>query len=132
MIIEIGCDYGLCVVWLLYEMSVFVLFKLWIVLVCVWFDCVGFVYNDYVVGIEYMGVMDEVVLFDVFVKLLVGVGEIYCYLVEVGDGLIMLMMVDYCLVDEFEVLLLLCVVVVLKVVGVVIGGFVDVFGGLVV
>lgn len=82
MIIEIGRDYGLRAVRLPYETSAPALLKPWIALVRARLDRAGLAHNDYVVGIEHTGAMDEAVLLDALAKLPPGVGEIYCHPAE--------------------------------------------------
>ena len=64
MIIEIGRDYGLRAVRLPYEPSAPACLKPWIGLVRARLDRAGLAHNDYVVGIEHTGGMDEAVLLD--------------------------------------------------------------------
>ncbi len=128
MIIEIGRDYGLRAVRLPYEPSAPAWLKPWIGLVRARLDRAGLAHNDYVVGIEHTGGMDEAVLLDALANLPQGVGEIYCHPAEAGEGPITPSMRDYRPVDEMNALLSPRVAAALQAAGIACGGFATVFG----
>lgn len=128
MIIEIGRDYGLRAVRLPYEPSAPEWLKPWIGLVRARLDRAGLAHNDYVVGIEHTGGMDEAVLLDALANLPQGVGEIYCHPAEAGEGPITPSMRDYRPVDEMNALLSPRVAAALQAAGIACGGFATVFG----
>ena len=127
MIIEIGRDYGLRAVRLPYEPSAPAWLKPWIGLVRARLDRAGLAHNDYVVGIEHTGGMDEAVLLDALANLPQGVGEIYCHPAEAGEGPITPSMRDYRPVDEMNALLSPRVAAALQAAGIACGGFATVF-----
>ncbi|KDB06007.1 hopanoid biosynthesis associated protein HpnK [Burkholderia sp. lig30] len=128
MIIEIGREYGLRAVRLPYEPTAPVWLKPWIGLVRARLGRAGLSHNDYVVGIEHTGGMDESVLLAALANLPPGVGEIYCHPAEAGDGPITPSMRDYRPVDEMQALLSPRVAAALKASGAASGGFAAVFG----
>lgn len=128
MIIEIGRDYGLRAVRLPYEPSAPAWLKPWIGLVRARLDRAGLAHNDYVVGIEHTGGMDEAVLLDALANLPQGVGEIYCHPAEAGEVPITPSMRDYRPVDEMNALLSPRVAAALQAAGIACGGFATVFG----
>ncbi|AOJ09368.1 hopanoid biosynthesis-associated protein HpnK [Burkholderia mayonis] len=129
MIIDIGREFGLRAVRLPYEPSTPFWLKPWIGLVRARLDRAGIAHNDYVVGIEHTGAMDEAVLLDALAKLPPGVGEIYCHPAEAGDAPITPSMRDYRPADELAALLSPRVAAAVEAAGVACGGFADVFGG---
>jgi hopanoid biosynthesis associated protein HpnK len=128
MIIEIGREYGLRAVRLPYEPTAPVWLKPWIGLVRARLGRAGLSHNDYVVGIEHTGGMDESVLLAALANLPPGVGEIYCHPAEAGDGPITPSMRDYRPVDEMQALLSPRVAAAVKASGAASGGFAAVFG----
>jgi predicted glycoside hydrolase/deacetylase ChbG (UPF0249 family) len=128
MIIDIGRDYGLRAVRLPYEASASALLAVDRAGARARLDRAGLAHNDYVVGIEHTGAMDERVLLDALAALPPGVGEIYCHPAEAGDGPITPTMADYRPADELAALLSPRVAAALKAAGVATGGFADVFG----
>ncbi|WP_323122208.1 hopanoid biosynthesis-associated protein HpnK [Burkholderia alba] len=129
MIIEIGREFGMTAVRLPYEPSTPFWLKPWIALVRARLDRAGIAHNDYVVGIEQTGGMDEAALLAALAALPPGVGEIYCHPAEAGDGPITPSMRAYRPVDELDALLSPRVAAALQAAGVARGGFADVFGG---
>ncbi|ALK29813.1 hopanoid biosynthesis-associated protein HpnK [Burkholderia plantarii] len=129
MIVEIGRDYGLRAVRLPFERSAPVWLRPWIALVRARLDRAGLAHNDYVVGIEHTGHMNERILLDAIAALPAhGVGEIYCHPAEAGDAPITPSMRDYQPADELAALLSPRVAAALDAAGVARGGFAAVFG----
>ncbi|MFG7141134.1 hopanoid biosynthesis-associated protein HpnK [Burkholderia pseudomallei] len=129
MIVDIGREFGLAAMRLPYEASTPFWLKPWIALVRARLDRAGIAHNDYVVGIEHTGAMDEAALLAALAKLPAGVGEIYSHPAEAGDGPITPSMRDYRPADELAALLSPRVAAAVQAAGVVCGGFADVFGG---
>ncbi|WP_186039601.1 hopanoid biosynthesis-associated protein HpnK [Burkholderia gladioli] len=129
MIVEIGRDYGLRAVRLPFERSAPAWLRPWIALVRARLDRAGIAHNDYVVGIERTGHMDERALLDAIAALPPsGVGEIYSHPAEPGDGPITPSMHDYRPGEELAALLSPRVAAALEAAGVARGGFAAVFG----
>ncbi|MGN4077614.1 hopanoid biosynthesis-associated protein HpnK, partial [Burkholderia gladioli] len=129
MIVEIGRDYGLRAVRLPFERSAPAWLRPWIALVRARLDRAGIAHNDYVVGIEHTGHMDERALLDAIAALPPsGVGEIYSHPAEPGDGPITPSMHDYRPGEELAALLSPRVAAALEAAGVARGGFAAVFG----
>jgi hypothetical protein len=86
----------------------------------------GIAHNDYVVGIENTGGMDETAVLQALARLPAGVGELYCHPAEAGDAPLTPSMRDYRHSDELDALLSPRVAHALA--GVMRGGFMDVCG----
>ncbi|PLZ04380.1 hypothetical protein CY652_01580 [Burkholderia sp. WAC0059] len=131
LILEIGRDYGLRAMRLPCEASAPAWLRPWIGLVRARLRRAGVAHNDYVVGIEHTGAMDESVLLDALARLPSGVGEIYCHPAMAGapgEGPLTPAMHAYRHADELAALLSPRVRAAMEAAGAVRGGFADVFG----
>lgn len=79
LILRIGRDYGLRAMRLPFEAGAGAWLRPWIALVRSRLARAGIAHNDYVIGIEHTGGMDEAVFLDALAHLPEGVGEIYCH-----------------------------------------------------
>ena len=130
LVLSIGREFGLRAVRLPFEANAPWWLKPWIGLMRARLTRAGIAYNDYVVGIEHTGGMDEAAMLDALARMPAeGVGEIYSHPAEAGDGPITDSMHAYRHVDELHALLSPCVAEAIAKAGLVCGGFADVFGG---
>ena len=130
LVLSIGREFGLHAVRLPFEANAPWWLKPWIGLMRRRLRRAGIAHNDYVVGIEHTGGMDEAALLDALARMPAeGVGEIYCHPAEAGDGPITASMHGYRHVDELNALLSPRVAAVIAQTALPCGGFADVFGG---
>lgn len=130
LVLSIGREFGLRAVRLPFEANAPWWLKPWIALMRRRLTRAGIAYNDYVVGIEHTGGMDEAALLDALARMPAeGVGEIYCHPAEAGEGAITPSMRHYRHVDELDALLSPRVAAAIAGAGLACGGFADVFGG---
>jgi hopanoid biosynthesis associated protein HpnK len=129
LVLSIGRDFGLRAVRLPFEANAPWWLKPWIALMRGRLARAGIAHNDYVVGIEHTGGMDEAAMLDALARMPAdGVGEIYCHPAEAGEGPITASMRAYRHVDELDALLSPRVAEAIVNAGLVCGGFADVFG----
>ncbi|MGN6649726.1 hopanoid biosynthesis-associated protein HpnK [Trinickia sp.] len=130
LVLSIGREFGLRAVRLPFEANAPWWLKPWIGLMRARLSRAGIAYNDYVVGIEHTGGMDEAAMLDALARMpAYGVGEIYSHPAEAGDGPITASMHAYRHVDELGALLSPRVAEAIAKAGLTCGGFADVFGG---
>jgi hopanoid biosynthesis associated protein HpnK len=128
LILDIGRDYGLHAMRVPCEAHAPWWLRPWIGLVRARLRRAGVAHNDYVVGIEKTGAMDEAAWLDALANLPAGVGEIYSHPAIAGDGAITPSMHAYRPADELAALLSPHVAAALDAAGIVArGGFADVF-----
>ena len=129
LVLSIGREFGLRAVRLPFEANAPWWLKPWIGLMRARLSRAGIAYNDYVVGIEHTGGMDEAAMLDALARMpAYGVGEIYSHPAEAGEGPITASMQTYRHVDELDALLSPRVAAAIASAGLVCGGFADVFG----
>jgi chitin disaccharide deacetylase len=130
LVLSIGREFGLRAVRLPFEAKAPWWLRPWIGLMRARLSRAGIAYNDYVVGIEHTGGMDEAAMLAALARMPVcGVGEIYCHPAEAGDGPITASMHAYRHVDELLALLSPRVADAIAQAGLTCGGFADVLGG---
>lgn len=129
MIIEIGREFGLRAVRLPFELGAPFWLRPWIALVRARLARAGIAHNDYVIGIEHSGGMDEAVLLAALADLPAGVGELYSHPAEAGEQPITPSMHAYQPADELAALLSPRVAQALEASGVARGGFAAIFHG---
>ncbi|MGN6316294.1 hopanoid biosynthesis-associated protein HpnK [Trinickia sp.] len=130
LVLSIGREFGLRAVRLPFEANAPWWLRPWIALMRGRLARAGVAYNDYVVGIERTGGMDEAVLLDALARMPAdGVGEIYCHPAEAGEAPITASMRAYRHGDELDALLSPRVAAAIAAAGLNCGGFADVFGG---
>ncbi|PMS19342.1 hypothetical protein C0Z18_13500 [Trinickia dabaoshanensis] len=130
LVLSIGREFGLRAVRLPFEANAPWWLKPWIGLMRARLSRAGIAYNDYVVGIEHTGGMDEAAMLDALARMPgEGVGEIYSHPAEAGEGPITASMQAYRHADELHALLSSRVAQAIADAGLVCGGFADVFGG---
>ncbi len=130
LVLSIGREFGLRAVRLPFEANAPGWLKPWIGLMRARLSRAGIAFNDYVVGIEHTGGMDEAAMLDALGRMPAdGVGEIYSHPAEAGEGPITASMHAYRHVDELEALVSPRVAAAIAEAGLVCGGFADVFGG---
>jgi hopanoid biosynthesis associated protein HpnK len=130
LILRIGREFGLRAVRLPYEASAPLALKPWLALVRARLARAGIAHNDFVVGIEKTGAMDEAALLDAIARLPArGIGEIYCHPAIAGDGAITESMRAYRHADELDALMSPRVAAALAAARVRHGGFTDIFFG---
>ena len=130
LVLSIGREFGLRAVRLPFEANAPWWLKPWIGLMRARLSRAGIAYNDYVVGIEHTGGMDEAAMLEALARMpAYGVGEIYSHPAEAGDGPITASMHAYRPVDELHALLSPKVADAIAQAGLPCGGFADVFGG---
>ena len=128
LVLSIGRAFGLRTVRLPFEANAPVWLKPWIGLMRARLARAGIAYNDYVVGIEHTGGMDEAAMLDALARMPgEGVGEIYSHPAEAGEGPITDSMRSYRHVDELNALISPRVAEAIAKAGLVCGGFADVF-----
>ncbi|RDU97016.1 hopanoid biosynthesis-associated protein HpnK [Trinickia dinghuensis] len=130
LVLSIGREFGLRAVRLPFEANAPWWLTPWIGLMRARLSRAGIAYNDYVVGIEHTGGMDEAAMLDALARMpAYGVGEIYSHPAEAGEGPITDSMHAYRHVDELEALTSPRVAEAISKAGLACGGFADVFGG---
>lgn len=130
LVLSIGREFGLRAVRLPFEAKAPWWLKPWIGLMRARLSRAGIAYNDYVVGIEHTGGMDEAAMLEALARMPAhGVGEIYSHPAEAGDGPITASMHAYRHVDELLALMSPRVADAIAQAGLICGGFTDVFGG---
>ncbi|WP_116136550.1 hopanoid biosynthesis-associated protein HpnK [Trinickia diaoshuihuensis] len=130
LVLSIGREFGLRAVRLPFEANAPAWLKPWIGLMRARLSRAGIAYNDYVVGIEHTGGMDEAAMLDALARMPAeGVGEIYSHPAEAGEGPITASMHAYRHADELDALLSPRVAEAIARAGLVCGGFADIFGG---
>ena len=125
LILAIGRDYGMRAIRLPREARAPWWLQPWIALVRARLERAGIACNDYVVGIEQTGRMDEQAWLHAIATLPAGVGEIYCHPATGGGGPLTQSMSDYRHADELAALCSPRVAAALAAAGVVRGGFAD-------
>ena len=129
LVLSIGREFGLRAVRLPFEANAPWWLRPWIGLMRARLTRAGIAYNDYVVGIEHTGGMDEAALLDALARMPPeGVGEIYCHPAEAGEGPIAASMRAYRHADELDALLSPRVAAAIAAAGLACGGFADIFG----
>jgi hopanoid biosynthesis associated protein HpnK len=126
MVIAIGREFGMRAIRLPFEARSPWWLAPWIALMRARLARAGIAHNDYVVGIERTGAMDETAVLQALARLPAGVGELYCHPAEAGDAPLTPSMRDYRHSDELDALLSPRVAHALA--GVMRGGFMDVCG----
>jgi hopanoid biosynthesis associated protein HpnK len=126
MVIAIGREFGMRAIRLPFEARSPWWLAPWIALMRARLARAGIAHNDYVVGIENTGAMDETAVLQALARLPAGVGELYCHPAEAGDAPLTPSMRDYRHSDELDALLSPRVAHALA--GVMRGGFMDVCG----
>lgn len=130
LVLSIGREFDLRAVRLPFEANAPWWLRPWIALMRGRLARAGVAHNDYVVGIEHTGGMDEAALLDALARMPAsGVGEIYCHPAEAGEGPITASMRAYRHADELEALLSPRVAAAIAAAGLSCGGFADIFGG---
>jgi chitin disaccharide deacetylase len=126
LVIAIGREFGLRAIRLPFEARAPWWLAPWIALMRARLARAGIAHNDYIVGIEHTGGMDETAVLQALARLPAGVGELYCHPAEAGDGPLTPSMRDYRHSDELDALLSPRVAQALA--GLTRGGFMDVCG----
>ncbi|WP_206952760.1 hopanoid biosynthesis-associated protein HpnK [Trinickia acidisoli] len=131
LVLSIGREFGLRAVRLPFEAHAPWWLRPWIGLMRARLARAGIAYNDYVVGIEHTGGMDEAAMLDALARMPAdGVGEIYCHPAvagAAGEGPITASMHAYRHADELDALLSPRVAAAIAAAGRPCGGFCDVF-----
>lgn len=128
LILRIGREFGLRAMRLPRETTAPLLLRPWLALLRRRLDRAGIAHNDYVVGIENSGGMDEAVLLAALARLPPGVGEIYLHPGVVSGAAVAPTMLGYRHADELAALLSPRVREALDRAAVRHGGFTDIFG----
>jgi hopanoid biosynthesis associated protein HpnK len=126
LVIAIGREFGMRAIRLPFEAHAPWWLAPWIALMRARLARAGIAHNDYILGIECTGGMDETAVLQALARLPAGVGELYCHPAEAGDGPLVPSMRDYRHSDELDALLSPRVAQALA--GVKRGGFMDVCG----
>ncbi|MGH8779996.1 hopanoid biosynthesis-associated protein HpnK [Paraburkholderia sp.] len=126
LILRIGRDYGMRAMRLPVETDAPAWLGPWIALTRRRLDRARIAHNDYVIGIDETGRMDEATWLRALQRLPDGVGEIYCHPAIAGDSALTLGMRLYRHADELSALLSPRVAAALDATGAMRGGFADV------
>jgi chitin disaccharide deacetylase len=126
LILRIGRDYGMRAMRLPVEAETPAWLQPWIALTRRRLERAGIAHNDYVIGIDDTGRMDEAAWLRALQRLPDGIGEIYCHPATAGDRALTPGMQQYRHADELSALLSPRVAAALDATGATRGGFADV------
>ncbi|CAB3710216.1 hopanoid biosynthesis-associated protein HpnK [Paraburkholderia rhynchosiae] len=126
LILEIGREFGMKAMRLPFEANAPLWLRPWVAQMRARLDGAGVLHNDYVVGIDHSGRMDEAAWLAALACLADGVGEIYCHPAVAGERVLSRGMREYRHADELQALLSPNVAHAIRGLGAKLGGFTDV------
>ncbi|MGO4332014.1 hopanoid biosynthesis-associated protein HpnK [Cupriavidus sp. 2TAF22] len=128
LVLRIGREFGLSAMRLPSDLNAPLLLRPWLGLLRWRLDAAGIAHNDYVVGMEQSGRMDEAAMLSILATLPPGVGEIYLHPAGLSGSAVSPTMDGYRNADELAALLSPRVRAALGHAATRRGGFIDIFG----